>query len=491
MIENQPLRAVFAREIAQLHECKAHSMEWPGARIDVFGSGAEIRGLSYGPWRPTKIILDDAENSEAVESAARREKLLEWFQEVVEHLGDRYTHVLAVGTVLHPESLLSRLLARPDFEARRFRSIERFSPREDLWADWRRRYVDLSNPRRVEAARRFFRAHREDMLQGARVFWPEKEDYYDLMTQLVTQGRRAFYQEKQNEPMGSSQALFDAEAARRFRRDGARLLIYPPKAPMNEKDGSGAKNSRGAGVPPAIFSTASASTSTKEEMGVKEESCARRFERVADLTSLRIAAFLDPALGKGAGAPARAALENSEEAPAQSSGAKGDFAALAVAGAAPDGSVYLLEMWVRRASPLEQLRALLDAHERWGFPRAGIEGNCFQELLAIPFEQERRERLAAGRPAALALEMVTHRRNKIERIAALEPLISNGWLLFFGGPARGILEAIPILPRRRSRRRGGRPRRRRGILPPRIARRGGIRRAASGIARSSKGLREY
>jgi predicted phage terminase large subunit-like protein len=392
LIGNADLRWMYGDELAKRGEFRSQSLEINGVQVDAFGSGAEIRGLSHGPWRPTKILLDDVEDSEAVESAAQREKLSDWFHEVVDNLGDTYTHILAIGTLLHPESLLARLLARPDFDGRRYASIESFSARPDLWAEWQRIYVDLANPRRVARARRFFNRHRDAMLQDTRVLWSEKEDYYDLMVQQVTRGRRAFYQEKQNEPLSAASAVFDAEAVRRFARLGPELRVYLPRGSSHGSDPASAD-----GVP-SCSSLAGESS-----------------ERVVAMESLRVVGFLDPALGRGSGER-------------RGRGVAGDFAALAVVGIDPAGGLFLLELWVKRASPTEQIRAAFDMHERWSFAAFGVEGNCFQELLRFPLEAEGKRRRSEGRPADLPVIMVTHRRNKIERIAALEPLLANGWL---------------------------------------------------------------
>ncbi len=347
---------------------------------------------------------------------------------MVENLGDRYTNLEVIGTILHPESLLANLLRRPDFEARRYRSIEAFSPRADLWAEWRRRFVDLSNPRRIEAARRYFRVNREAMLAGTRILWPAKETYYDLMVQLATRGRRAFYQEKQNEPLGAGAAVFDAEGVARFRRVEGELVLTASAVAA----GGVLLNARA--PDPFAANESHAASCLSENQGKKHgrdvqatggnpsmsSSQAGGPRRVA-LDSLRIVAFLDPALGRGAGGGGGGAGGRA---------ARGDFAALAIVGAASDQSFYLLEAWVRRAPPLEQIRAVFDAHERWRIERLGVEGNCFQDLLRLPFEQERDRRRAEGRAWNLPLEMITHRRNKIERISALEPLAANGWIAF-------------------------------------------------------------
>ncbi len=336
-------------------------------RIDACGGGSEIRGITHNAWRPTKIILDDAESSAAAESSRRRARLHDWFGEVIEHLGASYTHILAIGTVLHPESLLSTLLQRTDFEPMRCKAIESFADPSPHWNTWRSILTDRSLHNRRKKARTFFMTHREDMQQGARVLWPEQEDYEQLMAQLVVQGRRTFYQEKQNEPLGPEDALFTPETCWRAQRTAAGWRVMPP-----DKD-------------PA------------------------RVREYPD-TSLRRFGYHDAALGK----PGHKV---------------GDFAALATVALAEDGTLILESIWLKRAAPTEQIDAMFDAHELRPFEQLAIEGTGFQELLTIPVEDERRRREQHARRSDLPVVVIKPRRAKHVRIASLEPTLSNARLI--------------------------------------------------------------
>ena len=101
-----------------------------------------------------------------------------------------------VGTLLHPDSLLANVLKRPDFESDVFRAIESFADDTALWEEWRTRFNDLSDSQRLRTARAFFDRHGEQMCEGTRVLWPSKESYYELMCQLTTRGRKAFFKER-------------------------------------------------------------------------------------------------------------------------------------------------------------------------------------------------------------------------------------------------------------------------------------------------------
>ncbi|MBN1865758.1 hypothetical protein JW916_00555 [Candidatus Sumerlaeota bacterium] len=214
---NAGLRRDYRNEIRNRKAWTANGIEINDVRIDAFSAGTELRGISHRQWRPTLVLLDDVEDSQAVRSPEQRERLMDWYNEVIENLGDTYTAVEIVGTLLHPDSLLSNLLKRPDFEARTFRSIERFADRTDLWEQWRGFYTSLDDPRREETARRFFNLNRAEMLRGTRVLWQAREDYYELMRQMTTMGRHAFFKEKQNEPAAVQDAFFDMSRVVRFR----------------------------------------------------------------------------------------------------------------------------------------------------------------------------------------------------------------------------------------------------------------------------------
>lgn len=359
-----------ARLISQPIQSNARALVFPNARIESWGGGSEMRGISERAWRPSKIILDDAESSAVTNSASRRRRLHEWFGEVAEHLGDRFTHILAIGTVLHPQGLLPTLIGRPDFRGVLLRSVETWPEPTPLWDAWRAILTNPAEEDRRALARKFFVDHRTEMERGSRVLWPAKEDIEELSAQLLMQGRRAFHQEKQNTPLGPEDAVFDADAALRGIVRGADLVI-----------------GRGEG------------NAFAESRRIKGISRAQRF------------AFLDAAMGKGR---ARGT---------------GDFSALAVVMLAADGTLFLERIEARRIPPSEQVARLFDRHEATPFTRLAIEATGFQELLLLPIEEERKRRRAAGLRSDMPVETVHPKLRKEARIAALEPLLASGLLV--------------------------------------------------------------
>jgi len=192
-------------------------------KIQAVGQNTELRGIRYLHHRPTKIICDDYEHSEKVFKEELREKERNKFFEVVTKLGSPKTNVKYVGTVLHTDSLLSRLLRNPAYDARKYAAVISWADREDLWQQWREVYTNIDDDDRKAKADAFFEQNQAEMLAGSQVLWPEKEPYYYLMKEMVEAGRRSFFKEKQNEPLGFENKVFEDFQYFREVKDG--LLV--------------------------------------------------------------------------------------------------------------------------------------------------------------------------------------------------------------------------------------------------------------------------
>lgn len=143
-----------------------------GCRIDAVGTGQKLRGRRNYQRRPDLILCDDIENDEGVRTSEQRRKTADWFWKAVCKAGDSYTDLVAIGTILHYDSLLAKLLDNPGFSSETFRAVLSESP-SPLWEAWRKRFTDLSDPKREEHALSFYRAHKREMNAGAKVLWPQ------------------------------------------------------------------------------------------------------------------------------------------------------------------------------------------------------------------------------------------------------------------------------------------------------------------------------
>jgi len=95
--------------------------------------------------------------------------------------------------------------------------VESFSEHPELWETWeavysgRERFENQEGP---DIAQRYFELHREDMLLGTSVLWPELEPYGELMIQRIREGRYSFQSEKQNEPVDPQDSMFPEKLMR-------------------------------------------------------------------------------------------------------------------------------------------------------------------------------------------------------------------------------------------------------------------------------------
>lgn len=175
-------------------------------KVQAFGSGKRMRGLRHGPHRPDLVIADDLENDENVQSPAQRDKLDRWLKKTVLQLGDAdgSLDVVVIGTVLHYDSVLSRLLANPLWRARRFQALLHWPHRMDLWD---RLEEILLNQGEAEALA-FYEGQRTAMDKGAVASWPAARPLVRLMIIRARDGHDTFDSELQNDPVSGEGAPF-------------------------------------------------------------------------------------------------------------------------------------------------------------------------------------------------------------------------------------------------------------------------------------------
>jgi predicted phage terminase large subunit-like protein len=192
------------------------------AKVQAFGSGKRMRGLRHGPHRPDLVVGDDLENDENVRSPDQRDKLENWLKKTVLSLGaaDDSMDVIIIGTILHYDSVLSRLLKNPLWTSKKFKSVERWPDNMHLWEKWEEILLNEG----PEAALAFYNnvgansfalpgdgrmnSPLHPMEAGAVVCWPEGQPLYKLMVKRARDGRAAFDSEQQNDPVSGDDAPF-------------------------------------------------------------------------------------------------------------------------------------------------------------------------------------------------------------------------------------------------------------------------------------------
>ena len=213
--ENELLRADFGDLVSE--EKWSQDKIVTSNKVQVFGRGAgqKLRGAkAFGSVRPDLIVVDDLENDEQVLTEQQRKKLFDWFMKALLPTGSPTTDYVYIGTVLHYESLLQKLLTEPTFSMwnrKRYQAVQKFSD-SPLWDDWEQMMLDENNPNAGEDAFDFYKKHEKEMLEGVQCLWPESgpQYFYDLMC-LKLSSASSFASEYQNDPIDPSQAEFQLE----------------------------------------------------------------------------------------------------------------------------------------------------------------------------------------------------------------------------------------------------------------------------------------
>ena len=208
-------------------------------RIQALGAGKKVRGRRYKQFRPDLIIGDDLENDENVANEEQRNKMYAWQTKALNKAGAENTDKIFVGTIIHYDSLLNKLLNNPTYEVMKYQAVIEWS-KSDLWNQWEGIINNFEDLERMKTAYAFYMEHKDEMLEGTKVLWPEKEDYYNLMVQRISDGPAAFSSEKQNEPLSDEDRIFLPEWIRYYDDDeivGKKLIVRATIDPSMGKKG--------------------------------------------------------------------------------------------------------------------------------------------------------------------------------------------------------------------------------------------------------------
>lgn len=109
-----------------------------GHRFRVLARGAEqrIRGRLWKGKRPNLMICDDMEDDEQVENVDRRSKFRRWFFRAAKQALSQTGKIRVHGTILHEDSLLSRLRRNKTWQHRFYKAHESFDDFSNiLWPE--------------------------------------------------------------------------------------------------------------------------------------------------------------------------------------------------------------------------------------------------------------------------------------------------------------------------------------------------------------------
>jgi predicted phage terminase large subunit-like protein len=157
LLENEDLINIFGIDkFIKLSETDIIVEMNDGYRFRVMAKGAEqkLRGTKWDGMRPDLIVCDDMENDEAVMNADRREKFRRWFYGALLPARASGGKVIIVGTILHMDSLLERLMSPQAGSKIIYDDLKSFPDNDKgIWKSVK------------------YRAHNEDF---SKILWPEQ-----------------------------------------------------------------------------------------------------------------------------------------------------------------------------------------------------------------------------------------------------------------------------------------------------------------------------
>ena len=159
-------------------------------RIVAKGSMQKVRGIKWRGKRPDLIVCDDIENDELVMNPERRDKFQRWFMNALMPCGSDTCWIRVVGTILHMDSMLQRLLEAPS---------------------WKHLFYEAHNPDFTE------------------ILWPEQWPEERLRAKreeyLEQNNPEGYAQEFLNRPIAIENAFFNPDYFFDFERDGDKALL--------------------------------------------------------------------------------------------------------------------------------------------------------------------------------------------------------------------------------------------------------------------------
>jgi len=188
-----------------------------GIKVLALGTGQQVRGRRNKEFRPSLIILDDIESDENAQNPESYDKLYDWVTKSVLKAGTAKTNVVFTGTIHHYHSLLARFTdpnSCPGWNKKIYRSVVSWAVNCKLWEDWELIFnnrLEFEGEYGLQAAKRYFEAHKEEMLSGTQVLWPESQSYLDLMVLREQEGHYSFDSEMQNDPVDPKNCHFNLE----------------------------------------------------------------------------------------------------------------------------------------------------------------------------------------------------------------------------------------------------------------------------------------
>ena len=179
----------FEEEKNSLGNATALIIKKLNVKIMISSIEQSIRGMRHGEHRPDLIILDDIEDIDSVKTREGRNKAFDWLTGEVIPAGSEKTRIIAIGNLLHEDSVLKRLQRKIEGnEFTHLKSVYREYPivNENNIPLWPAKYP---TPESIETERQKTMSevawYREYMLKivstAEQIIHPEWINYYDKL----------------------------------------------------------------------------------------------------------------------------------------------------------------------------------------------------------------------------------------------------------------------------------------------------------------------
>jgi predicted phage terminase large subunit-like protein len=213
LVDNEDIVKVFGiRTLLKDTEtdCVVEFEDGYQCRIIAKGSEQKLRGIKWNNMRPDLIMCDDMENDEIVMNDDRRKKFRDWFMSALLPCMSVSGIVRYVGTILHMDAMLERLMPKEHDKSNAVVLCIRRSPYRAYWYSAK------------------YKAHDPSF---DHVLWPTRfsaQDLKDIRGGFIEQGQLDKYsQEYLNVPIDESNSFFKrSDFCPMQDKDAGRNMLY-------------------------------------------------------------------------------------------------------------------------------------------------------------------------------------------------------------------------------------------------------------------------
>lgn len=150
-----------------------------GTMFGALGTGGQVRGFGKRGKRPGKIVFDDLQDQDSVDSETQRKKDSRWFFTAALPARKKNGKAIIIGTLLHTEAILNKCVNHPKFTIVRFGAIDRQG--EALWG-WMQSLAQIEADKQAAASvgelANWYREYMSDFFEDESKMFPESKIVY-------------------------------------------------------------------------------------------------------------------------------------------------------------------------------------------------------------------------------------------------------------------------------------------------------------------------